>query len=235
MANPTNQEIERYYFEQFKAHYPVPEGTVEYADKPDVVIHGNKIIGIEIANLYLSSGTEPSSEQVQRIRRVCAIQRAQDLHISLGGRPIECWFGFEPTQPISSIDHVALGIARLMADVQSFISEELPRHLFANVPELRFVYSNGNEYSDAKWRPVQSYTVPFLSDERVRSLVVEKTDKLKGYRPCDGYWLLLVVDFMDPAQDQDIRWPAGATRQQSPFERVFIYKLQFGEVTEVPQ
>ena len=48
-------------------------------------------------------------------------------------------------------------------------------------------------------------------------------------------WLLLVVDFMDPAQDQDSRWPAGETLKKSPFERIFLYKPQFGEFVQVPQ
>jgi hypothetical protein len=65
-------------------------------------------------------------------------------------------------------------------------------------------------------------------------MVAEKMKKLAGYRPCDKYWLLLVVDFMDPAQDQDIAWPADASALRARFERVLIYKPQFGQVTEVP-
>jgi hypothetical protein len=130
MAKPTNQEIERYYFEQFRAHYSVPEGAVEFADKPDVVIHGPKTIGIEITNLYLSSGADPNSAQAQRVRRDGAIQRAQELRITAGGRPIECWFGFEPLHPIGSIEQVARGMAKLVGDVQNSVSGEVPRHLY---------------------------------------------------------------------------------------------------------
>lgn len=235
MTRASNQEIERYYFEQFRTHYAIPDGEVEFTDKPDVVIRGETDIGIEIANLYLTPGADPASEQIQRVRRADVIERAQALHIAAGGRPIECWFDFEPSHPIMSVERVASAIARLIAEVQRSVSGVIPGHIFEHICELRFAYSNGEEYSDAKWRPVQSYSAPFLSIERVRSLVTEKVEKLKGYRLCDRYWLLLVVDFMDPAQDQDIRWPAGMGTLRTPFERVLIYKPQFGQVTEVPQ
>ena len=48
-------------------------------------------------------------------------------------------------------------------------------------------------------------------------------------------WLLLVVDFMDPAQDQEIQWPAGAVLMQArTFERIWLYKPAFHEVLEIP-
>ena len=37
MGRPSNREIERYYFEQFRGHDQVPEGELEYGDKPDVL------------------------------------------------------------------------------------------------------------------------------------------------------------------------------------------------------
>lgn len=73
MSYPGNQAIERYYFEQFRSHYPLPAGEVEFTDKPDVVISGAHTVGIEMTNLYLSSGADPSSEQVQRARRLQVI------------------------------------------------------------------------------------------------------------------------------------------------------------------
>jgi hypothetical protein len=45
---------------------------------------------------------------------------------------------------------------------------------------------------------------------------------------------MLVVDFMDPAQDQDLQWPVDAEQIRSPFERVLLYKPQFAQVVQVP-
>ena len=72
MSRPSNQEIEKYYFEQFTEDFPLPNGELEYGDKPDVIILSSKKIGIEIANLYLVDGAVEASEQVQRKRRESA-------------------------------------------------------------------------------------------------------------------------------------------------------------------
>ena len=55
------------------------------------------------------------------------------------------------------------------------------------------------------------------------------------YQPCTEYWLLLVIDFMDAAQNQEIRLPVDFRLGESAFEKVLLYKPQFGEVVEVPK
>ena len=74
-----------------------------------------------------------------------------------------------------------------------------------------------------------------LSIERVKEVVTDKVSKLAEYQACDQYWLLIVIDFMDAAQDQHIEWPAQALLGQTPFEKVLLYKPQFRYVIEVPQ
>src|SRR5450830_163932 len=235
MSRPSNQTIERYYFELFQSHYEVPNGDLVFTDKPDVIVRGTQTIGIEIANLYLSSGADPASEQVQRARRLQVIVRAQALHRASGGRHVELSVGFNPEYPIQELEPVALALAAIATQVDGSPSGQVSRMLFEHAPELHFLYYNQKEYADPEWRPVQGYSVPALSLERLRGLVADKTKKLRNYQPCDSYWLLLVVDFMDPAQDQDFQWPAGEVLEESVFERILLYKPQFGQVVQVPQ
>jgi hypothetical protein len=82
---------------------------------------------------------------------------------------------------------------------------------------------------------MQCYSVPSLLPERLREVVHKKGEKAKAYQPCDVYWLLLVVDFMDLAQDQGLEWPTEARLGKSAFERVLLYKPQFAQVVEVTQ
>jgi len=42
MARRSKQEIERYYFEQFRKGYLLPKGEIKYGDRPDVIIEGQK-------------------------------------------------------------------------------------------------------------------------------------------------------------------------------------------------
>ncbi len=235
MAKLSNQAIEQHYFEQFQKHYPLPSGVVEFKDKPDVLIRGPLKVGVEIANLYISNGSDPASEQVQRPRRKQVIEQAQALHQANGGKRIELTVDFQPQNPITKIGPVAKAIAALAMQVENKPSSQLSPILFKHIPELRFVYCNSDEYPDALWRSSQTSSVPFLSVERIREIVAEKTHKLTNYEKCDAYWLLLVVDFRDPAQDQELKWPIGEQPLGSPYERVLIYKPQFGQVLKVPQ
>ena len=71
-----NSEIEQYYFEMFRRDYPLPEGAVEYGDKPDVIVRGARTIGIEIRNFFLEDGSLPDGEQIQRKAREAVISKA---------------------------------------------------------------------------------------------------------------------------------------------------------------
>ncbi len=235
MSHKSNQAVERYYFNLFQSHYEVPDGFLVFTDKPDVIVRGKTTIGIEIANLYFSNGAEPASEQVQRERRLKVLVRAQALHRASGGINIELSVGFNPEYPIQQVEPVALALSAIATKLEGSLSGQVSRMLIEHVPELSSLYCDQKEYEDALWRPVQVYSVPALSLERLRALVADKTVKLKNYQPCDSYWLLLVVDFMDPAQDQNLQWPAGEMFEKSPFERILLYKPQFGEVMQVSQ
>ncbi len=235
MSRPSNRDVERYYFELFQSHYEVPDGDLEFTDRPDVIVRGAQTIGVEIANLYLASGKDSASEQVQRVRRRQTLERAQSLHLSSGGRHIELSVDFNPECPVQELEPVAQALAAIATKLEGSPSGQVSRMQFEHVPELRFLYYNQKEYTDAKWRSVQSHSVPTLSLERLRVLVSAKTKKLRDYQICDFYWLLLVVDSMDPAQDQDLQWPAGESLEKSPFERILLYRPQFGQVVQVPQ
>jgi hypothetical protein len=43
-----------------------------------------------------------------------------------------------------------------------------------------------------------------MSVDQLRKIVAEKELRSTKYRPCRAYWLLVVVDFMDRAQNQEI-------------------------------
>ncbi|WP_155641273.1 hypothetical protein [Burkholderia cepacia] len=49
------QEGEWRAFQSFLNDYPLPSGAVEHSDKPDVLIHGERMLGIELTSLYMMS------------------------------------------------------------------------------------------------------------------------------------------------------------------------------------
>lgn len=229
MKRPLNRDIEQYYFDQFRGHFPLPSGEVKHGDKPDVVIHGERVLGIEIANLYLTDGADPTSEQVQRKRREVVVRAAQTQHARAGGKNIELTVSFNPARPIADAKAVASSLAAVAQAVEHFPAGPLPRRYFAQIPQLNVVYYNPIEYSDAQWRVSQVFSGVDLSVDRVAQLIAVKEQLLVEYKKCDAYWLLLVVDFMDPAQDQEIVWSSEVAPLKTTYEQVIIYKPQFAQ------
>jgi hypothetical protein len=199
-----NSEIEQYYFEMFRRDYPLPEGAVEYGDKPDVIVRGARTIGIEIRNFFLEDGSLPDSEQIQRKARESVVAEAHHLYQAQAGKKFELTFAFDRSVPIRDQRSVARKIADLAATLQKKQTRQLWRDDFRHIPELSFAYLNATEYPDARWRVSQVYDGVFMSLDKLRTIVEEKELKAKDYRPCETYWLLVVVDFMDMAQDQEI-------------------------------
>jgi hypothetical protein len=234
MNRPSNREIEQYYFKQFRGHFPLPEGEVEHGDKPDVVIHGERVLGIEIANLYLTDGGDPTSEQVQRKRREDVVCKAQTQHSLAGGKKIELTVSFDPARPITDVNSVASALAAVAQSIQNLPAGPLSWQQFAQIPQLNFVYYNPIEYPDARWRVSQVFSGVDLSVDRVAQLVNTKEKRLAEYSKCAAYWLLLVVDFMDSAQDQELVWPSEVAPLKTTYERVIIYKPQFAQWIQAP-
>lgn len=240
MSRPSNKEIEQYYFDSFKRHYPLPLGQIEHTDKPDVMIHGQIVYGIEITNLYLTDGEkykDGSSEQAQRSIRDDVLKKAQDQHFANGGQKIVLIVSFDPLHPIINKKRAKI-LATALAEVAKIV-EALPigkvdiKH-FNHINEVCFIYHNAIGANYEKWLVQQIYTGSKLSIQRLKEAVAIKTKALEKYKPCDVYWLLLIVDFMDRAQDQEIDWPESEAALVSPFEKIIIYKPQFAKWTEVP-
>lgn len=71
-----------------------------------------------------------------------------------------------------------------------------------------------------------------MSAVRLREIVADKESKAADYAPCDAYWLLIVVDWADAAQDQEIT----TTRLKlasEVFEKIIVYKPGFEDIAEV--
>jgi len=232
MGKLSKQDIEKYYFEMFRKDYPLPPGTVIYGDSPDVVIDGDRKIGIEIANFFHKPGSLIESEQIQRKWRDKVISEAQRLYEKQNGRKFEISFGFDKSYPIRDQKCLINQIIHLAEQIRDRKAGQIGRDYFKKIPELSFVYLNNQEYENTKWRIVQVHDVPILQMKRLVDIVRGKEHCSLKYKKCDAYWLLIVVDFMNPAQDQNIQVDNFEKVETDVFERVIVYKTLFGHVLE---
>lgn len=226
------QEEEWLAFQAFQKDYPLPSGTVERSDKPDVVIHGDRKLGIEITSLHIADGRDAASEQRQVKPREHTVALAQEIHNKAGGRPIELVIGFDPGCPITDARAMAHAIAEVAAYVQRGAPGQVDQLTYEHLGCVDFMYLSG-EYANPRWKVQQGYYVPMLRVDRVKEIVSEKVEKAREYRPCDALWLVITVDFWDPAQDQDIEWPEGERIVCGPYDRVFLHKAAYRHVVEV--
>jgi hypothetical protein len=232
-ARRTNRDIEQHYFERFRKAYPLPDGTVAYGDKPDVTLTGERKIGIEVTHFYLQSGSLPDSEQRQRPLRAPIISQAQALYRAQSGKGIELTIYFDPSHPITPRRKRQLPgeLAALAKRIDNRPSGRLERGEFQEMPELSSVYLNAQEYPDARWRVNGLYSVGSMSDQGLESIVREKEAKSAEYEQHDAYWLLVVVEAMDAAQEQEIRIH-GLNIASDVFERIIVYKPLLGHIVE---
>lgn len=232
MNRISNQDIERYYFEKFRKDYPLPPSTITYGDRPDVVLEGERYIGIEVTNFFLEEGSLQASEQAQRKLREKVISEAQRVYRTENGKKIEITFGFEKANPIRDRKKLVKKIVKLARHIEEWKTGEIRKDIFKGTPELSFVYLNTKEYEDVKWRVIQVFDVPIMSRNRLIDIVKDKEVRSKEYRKCDAYWLLVVVDFINSAQDQEIQIEGFEKIQSEIFEKIIVYKTLFGHVLE---
>jgi hypothetical protein len=234
MARLSNDKIERRYFEKFRQVYQLPDGIVVYGDKPDVKIVGARKIGVEMTSFFLKSGSLFDSEQRQRPLRAKIVNQAQTLYRAAGGKNIEVTFSFDGNTPIttSRMKLIPNELALLAHSMDSGKSGEILRYLFRDTtPEVWSIWVNTKEYSNAEWQLLGTHCPNLMAVDGLEAIVREKETKSNEYEQCDAYWLLVVVDGMDAAQEQEIRIDDPYVTS-SVFEKIIIYEPLFGHVVE---
>lgn len=216
----------------FRRDYQLPEGTIIHGDKPDVILKGGRKLGIEITNFFLEDGALPESEQIQRKAREAVVSKAQKIYLDNGGKRIELSFSFDKLSPIRDKRKLTKKIAAVAKNIDGLKTGAIRKDVFKGMPELSFVYLNAKEYEDPKWRVVQRHSGQVMSMEKLRGIVSAKEAQSKFYECCDAYWLVVVVDFIDRAQDQEIQINSFERIDSTIFEKVIVYKTHFGHVFE---
>jgi len=214
----------------FRQNYPLPPGEVKQGDKPDFIIDGPRKIGIEMTNLYLEDGASPESEQVQRTIRESVVSNAERLYLNNGGKNIAIAFSFDKTKPIRDRRKLEKRLAEYAKSIENRGKGGMSKETFKTIPELSYVYLNPKEYVGARWQVTQVYEGQMMSRDRLLEIVKTKEKLANQYTKCDGYWLLVVVDFMDRAQDQEIQVEDFGEVKSRKFEKIFVYKTVFEHI-----
>ncbi|MDI6790131.1 MAG: hypothetical protein QME44_05530 [Thermodesulfobacteriota bacterium] len=232
MKKMSTHEKERHYFEMFRKDYLLPPGTIIYYDKPDVILEGERKIGIEITNFYLEKGELLESEQRQRDLRDAIISDAQRMYEARNKKKIEVTIEFDKANPIRGTRDVVQKLVALAEQIKEYKTGQIGSHIFQNIPEVSYVYLCAEECATPKWRSVQVYSGSIMSRDNLIRIVRDKEESSQQYKKCDSFWLLIVVDFMDRAQDQEIQIDGFGKVESDVFEKIIVYKTTFPHVLE---
>jgi hypothetical protein len=100
------------------------------------------------------------------------------------------------------------------------------------IPEVANIYFTGDHYSDPYWQIFQVSTLTKMSPAALEDIVREKEGKSRQYKKCDYYWLLVIVDWADRAQDQEIRLE-GLNISSKVFEKIIVHKWGYNHIIEI--
>jgi hypothetical protein len=94
----------------FRQDYPLPSGAVEYCDKPDIVLHGERTIGIEITNSFLEDGSHPRASRYREgLER--AVAEAERIYQQGSAEKFVLTFSFNEKIPIRDTAELAQRIS----------------------------------------------------------------------------------------------------------------------------
>jgi hypothetical protein len=230
---PTKKEKERHWLEHFRKAYrgDFPAGIVKYHENPDVlVIDPARTVGIEITEFHLIDGGLPQSEPQQALRRAGVVEEARRLYLAGGGKDIELTLGFHYIGA-DRRKKLPAELATFAKRIENNVSETIWLEGNAAPEEIASAW-NAGVYQNAVWSVQQVYTGSLTSKDKLIEIIRGKESKVKGYQKCDAYWLLVCVNFFDPAQDQEIRIDDPYVHSDV-FERIFMFKSVFNEIVAV--
>jgi hypothetical protein len=164
------------------------------------------------------------------LRRNGVVEEAQRLYQSNGGRPVELTFGFDR---ISQQRRKALPreLAAFARRIEYKVSQTIILELDDAPEEVKFAW-NAGQYQNPTWQAQQVYRVGLMDKDRLELIIREKETKVRAYEPCDAYWLLIFVNFFNPAQEQEVRIDDPEVRSAA-FEKIIVFKSVFNHIVEV--
>lgn len=233
MTRKSQKSEERYNLEHFLQN---KFGSVEYRilkddEKPDFIIDlHNKKIGVELTNLYKSNGSLTISESSQIGKRLDVLNNAQKLYFRRNLKKYEFHFNFDLNFPITNNKKFTKKLVHSIEEVLK-LNKSSNQFRLKGCPEIESVYCNFVEYEQPLWQLAQVYDVGKIDIDNLKNIIDQKKLKLESYKICDEQWLLVVIDFWNPAQDQEMNL-IGDEIISNPFDKIFIYKPASVELIE---
>jgi len=227
--------------EQFKQVYLCfPAGKIskgQAGTEPDFIIEDStERIGIELTELPRNIGNDKLGILPQANLHRIILSNAERAYAALNNKKYKVYISFNEKSDITKKtlnplvnflvetinSTVQINPPRKGSPVQLGISSLFP---YENQVHLIQIY-DFSDYHNYSWEICNSHSVESLNLEVLHERISSKEGKLsKGlYTGCNQVWLLLYIDFWNPAMDQQIHKSLLPQVHSSGFQRIVIFK-----------
>ncbi len=161
------------------------------------------------------------------------MEKAHQHYRAKTSRGIELTANFNPNVPLTPASCKMLPRQLAAFAAQNEHKPSGPYYGNGLPPEILGLWLSNRDWPNPTWaRRGQVYSVEEMAVPRLLDIVAAKEAKAAEYERCDAYWLLVVVDWIDAAQEQEITI-SSPQLESSVYEKIIIYKPTFDEIVEV--
>ncbi|MDR0183252.1 hypothetical protein [Lysobacter arvi] len=231
MQHQKKKARERFMLERFLEAIELPADIIEDdREAPDFVIkHAARAIGVEVTELYIQDGANPSSMQANERAAREIVFAAWAQFRAASDRPLLVRVTFRDQLPrnLNRAD-VARQIAGLVLEMSPVVwqSASWPSPDADWVPLMEAVIGIRvtGVPTEALWSPSGSGWVADANAKVLQARVDAKAPRLPRYRSqVDEVWLLIVADGSTPSQFFDPPTAEQARSVTSPFDQTWFF------------
>lgn len=232
----SKSEIEenRFYFDKLSEQLnELPTGKIVFDDKPDIVIRyqGNDLLGIELTNLYSDGNHNRKTGSKLKLDQTFLEQLGKDVIDNVKKYTDRCFHLDIDFKKVPNKKHLNKIIPTLTKVVLKHLSQMNEGECLKVSPSL-FNQHDFDEYSlkfiqtiyiltspqfkISKYIGLLNSQVKSLKTTHIQTVISEKDNKLREYKPCDSYWLVMII--------------GGSMSQFSEFDEEKYYSTLFDRV-----
>jgi hypothetical protein len=235
------KEIERARLVQLRSIYArFPEGEIEHHERPDFLLRGRDVLGIEVTGLHSDSGIADRRSEGAWRRAIDDARAEYERDNLLPCQVIIEWHAL-PTRPREAGAPTSRSIAATVKQIIAATRDgevhiEYSGHGGIQLPkgvegmEVRRV----RDWAEAFWEFKQGGVVPSWSPSFIQAAIDKKEQLYDGYlERCDRAWLVLLAEHDFASSWGEHTDSSRANIYVTRFEHVLVFRTLSGQVTEL--
>lgn len=240
----SKKDIELWRLERFKSFITdFPNGRLVPTEEPDFLVHcENRVIGIELTDLYRETPRGKVPQQASEAMRNRVVARAKEIYADRNQPPVLVSFFLDDRVHIKKIE-----VEQIAMELADLVSDNIPEvNSIVEVPsDWQYIRKLPSILHKISVRRLDVVTKTFFSApgatwlvsvgrEDIERALASKEAKLTAYRTrCDEAWLVINADIEPMSTWFNFDSASLQERFTSAFDRVFVVRHFVGKAHEL--